>query len=106
LAGSPAVLVSPEGVSSSMEKLLRVMQKNEGFTPKVLEINPEHPLWRALLRIYSHDPSNPLIPDMVHSLFDNVLLLDGCLNDAGLMADRSLKLLDKAASWYVDLLKL
>ncbi|MCL1915482.1 MAG: molecular chaperone HtpG [Desulfovibrionaceae bacterium] len=106
LAGSPAVLVSPDGLSSSMEKLLKVMQKDEAVTPKILEINPEHSLLRALLRIYRHDAENPLISELVRGLFDNVLLLDGCVNDAGLMADRSLRLMDKALSWYADLLKI
>ncbi len=105
LPGSPAVLVSADGVSSSMEKLLRVMQKNEQMPTKILEVNPDHPLLRNLLRIFRDSPENPVIPEIVNSLFDNVLLLDGFLGDPYLMADRNLKLMDKAASWYADLLK-
>lgn len=106
LAGSPAVLVSPDGVSSSMEKLMRVMQKNEEIPKKILEINPDHPLFRNILRIFTGSPDNPVIADVVNGLFDNVLLLDGYLGDPYLMADRNLKLMDKAASWYADLLKI
>ncbi|SBW05402.1 Chaperone protein HtpG [uncultured delta proteobacterium] len=106
LAGSPAVLVSPDGVSSSMEKLMRVMQKNEEIPKKILEINPDHPLFRSILRIFASSPENPVIADVVNGLFDNVLLLDGYLGDPYLMADRNLKLMDKAASWYADLLKI
>lgn len=105
LAGSPAVLVSPDGVSSSMEKLIRVMQKNESIPKKVLEVNPDHPMMRVLMRIYSDNAENPLVEEFVNSLFDNVLLLDGYLGDPYLMADRNLKLMDKAAAWYADLLK-
>lgn len=106
LAGSPAVLVSPDGVSSSMEKLIRVMQKNESVPKKILEVNPDHPLLRALLKMHADNAGNPLIAEFVNSLFDNVLLLDGYLGDPYLMADRNLKLMDKAAAWYADLLKL
>ena len=105
LSGSPAVLVSPDGMSSSMEKLMRVMQKNEEIPQKVLEINPDHPLFRSLLRIYGDNPENSVIADMVNSLFDSVLMLDGYVNDPYLMADRTLKMMDKAAAWYADLLK-
>ncbi|MDR2051711.1 MAG: molecular chaperone HtpG [Deltaproteobacteria bacterium] len=105
LAGSPAVLVSPDGVSSSMEKLLRVMRKSEGLPPKVLEVNQDHPLLRNLLRVYGNNPEDPLIPELTHNLYDHVLLLDGCLDEASLMADRGLKLLDRALSWYAELLK-
>ncbi|MDR0339144.1 MAG: molecular chaperone HtpG [Desulfovibrio sp.] len=106
LSGSPAVLASPDGVSSSMEKLLRVMQKDESAPKKILEVNPDHPLTRAMLRMFEGGPDNPLLEDFVNSLFDNVRLLDGYIDDPQLMADRTLKLMDKAASWYVDLLKL
>lgn len=105
LSGSPAVLVSPDGVSSSMEKLIRVMQKNDAVPKKILEVNPDHPLMRSLLRMYADNADNPLITDFVNSLYDNVQLLDGYIGDPYLMADRALKLMDKAASWYADLLK-
>lgn len=106
LSGSPAVLVSADGMSSSMEKLMRVMQKSDDTPKKILEVNPDHSLLRTLLRIYTGNPENPLIPDLVNNLFDNVQLLDGYLSDPYLMADRNLKLMDKAVSWYADLLKM
>ena len=101
LSGSPAVLVSPEGMSSSMEKLIRVMQKNDTIPAKVLEVNPDHPFMRALLHMYTADAANPLVGTFVDTLFDNLLLLDGYVKDPYLMADKNLKMLDRAASWYV-----
>ena len=89
-----------------MEKLIRVMQKSDDIPKKILEINPDHPLIRTLLRIYVANAENPLIPDMVGSLFDNVQMLDGYLDAPYRMADRNLKFMDKAASWYADLLKI
>ncbi|MDL2267883.1 molecular chaperone HtpG [Desulfovibrio sp. OttesenSCG-928-G15] len=103
LSGSPAVLVSPDGVSSSMEKLIRVMQKSEEIPKKVLEINPDHPMVRALLNMFEHNNDNPLIDEFVNTLFDNVQLLDGYIGDPYVLADKNLKLMDKAAAWYVAL---
>jgi molecular chaperone HtpG len=101
LTGNPAALVSPDGVSSSMEKLMRAMQKEESAPRKILEVNPDHPLLRALLRIHEDNPENPLLPDLVGNLFDNVQLLDGCLEDPQLMAHRALTLMDRALAWYL-----
>jgi len=106
LAGSPAVLASPDGISSSMEKLMRVMQKNEEIPKKILEVNPDHPLFRSLLRICTDDPENPVIAEITHAVFESVQLLDGYLADPYLMADRNLRLMDQAAAWYTDLRKL
>lgn len=103
LAGSPAVLVSPEGFSSSMEKLVRAMQKTDEAPAKILEVNPEHPVLRAMARICAKDPDSALLADLTLNLFDNVRLLDGSLDDPQLMADRGLRLLDRALSWYTDL---
>lgn len=106
LAGSPALLASEDGVSSSMEKFMRVMQKDDSIPKKILELNPDHPLLRALLRIYKADPENGLVENITRNLFDNTLLLDGYLNDPYAMAERSLKLMGEAAGWYADLRKL
>lgn len=106
LGGSPACLVSPDGVTSSMEKLMRVMQKSDGIPQKMLEVNRDHPFMRALLRIHKANPDDALIPDMVNNLYDSTLLLDGYLNDPYTMADRTLKLLKDAAIWYADMRQL
>jgi molecular chaperone HtpG len=106
LADSPACLVSPDGMSSSMEKLLRVMQKDESIPQKILEINRDHPLARALLRIHKADAQDPLLADMVQTLFDNCLLLDGYLKDPHALAARSSSLLERAGQWYAELRKL
>ena len=106
LAGSPALLASEDGVSSSMEKFMRVMQKDDSIPKKILELNPDHPLLRALLRIYKANAEDPLVESITRTLYDNTLLLDGYLNDPYAMAERSLKLMGEAAGWYADLRKL
>ncbi len=100
-----ACLVSPEGVSSSMEKLMRAMQKTDGIPKKILEINPDHALVRSLMALCAANPGDDTLKDMVYSLFDSTLLLDGYINDPYAMAERSMRLLRQAAGWYAGLRK-
>lgn len=100
-----ACLVSPDGMTSSMEKLMRVMQKSEGIPQKVLELNPDHALVRNLMRICRGDAEDPLLKDMVSSLYDSTLLLDGYMNDPLAMAERSMRLLKQTADMYSNLRK-
>ncbi len=103
LSGSPACMVNEDGMSSSMEKLMRSFQKDEKLPKKVLEVNFDHPLLRSLLSMYKEDKTSPLFKDISQSLFENTVLLDGYLADPYVMAERSIKILEKTAKWYVDL---
>ena len=100
-----ACLVSPEGVTSSMEKLMRVMQKTDGIPKKILELNPDHALVRSFMRICKEGAEDDTFKDMVNALFDTTLLLDGYMNEPFAMAERSMRLLRQAAGWYSDLRK-
>ena len=107
LADSPAVLVSPDGgMSSSMEKLLKVMQKDDSIPVKVLEVNRDHPLLRSMLRIFKADADDRILADMTSHLFDASLLLDGYLKDPQALAARTGKLLEEAAAWYTEVRKI
>ena len=102
LADSPAVLVAPDGgMSSSMEKFLKVMRKDDTLPVKVLEVNRDHPLLRNRA-----DSEDRTLADMTRSLFDSSLLLDGYLKDPQELAARSRKLLEEAAAWYTEVRKL
>lgn len=103
LSGSPACMATQDGVSSTMEKLMRSFQKDDSVPQKVLEINPDHALIRSLLAIYKDDSRSGLFEEMVWGIFDNTVLLDGYINDPYVMAQRSLKLMEKAGQWYMDL---
>ena len=107
LADSPAVLVSPDGgMSSSMEKLLKVMQKDDSLPVKVLEVNRDHPLLRNMLRMFKADRDDRTLAEMTQGLFDASLLLDGYLKDPQALAARTTKLLEEAAAWYTEVRKI
>ena len=107
LADSPACLVAPDGgMTSSMEKLMRVMNKDDSIPQKVLEVNRDHPMLRSLLRIHKADAHDPLLTEMVQGLFDTSLLLDGYLKDPHALAARTNKLMEQAGAWYAELKKM
>lgn len=107
LADSPACLVASDGgMTSSMEKLMRVMNKDDTVPQKIFEVNRDHPLLRTLLRIHKADAKDPMIAEMVQGLLDTSLLLDGYLKDPHALAGRTNKLMEQAGQWYAELRKL
>lgn len=107
LADSPACLVAAdEGITSSMDKLMRVLQKDDSIPQKIFEVNREHPLLRSLLKIHKADPEDPQLAEMIQNLFDATLLLDGYLKDPHELATRATRLLEHAGAWYADMKKL
>ncbi len=107
LADSPAVLVSPDGgMTASMEKLLKVMQKDDSIPVKILEVNRDHPLLRSMLKIYKADNKSRVLDEMTRSLFDSCLLVDGYLKDPQALAARQNEILTQAAAWYTEVCKI
>lgn len=107
LADSPAVLVSPDGgMTSSMEKLLKVMNKDDSVPVKILEVNRDHPLLRSMLAIYCSDNQDRILTEMTQGLYDSCLLLDGYLKDPQGLATRANALLTQAARWYTEVRKI
>lgn len=107
LADSPACLAAPDGgMTSSMEKLLRVMSKDDSIPQKVLEVNRDHPILRAMLRIHKAQADDALLADLTEGLLDTSLLLDGYMKDPHALAARANKLMERAGGWYAELKRL
>ena len=107
LTDSAAMLTAPDGgISSSMEKLLKVMQRDDTLPVKVLEVNRDHPLLRNMLRMFKADRDDAVLAEMVQGLFDASLLLDGYIKEPQALAARNGKLLEQAAAWYAEVRKL
>lgn len=106
LADSPAVLVQPDGAgTSSMDKLMRVLNKDESIPRKVFEINQDHPILRNLLSVYEMDKEDPTIAATTKQLFTTSLLLDGYLKDPHELASDIYRLMEQAGDWYTALRK-
>jgi molecular chaperone HtpG len=103
LSGSPVCLANPDGnVTSSMDKIMRVISKDTSIPKKVLEVNPDHALVRNMLTICEKDANDPFIEQAANQLFESALLLEGYLTDPHALVGRVQDLLTKSSGWYVD----
>ncbi len=101
LTQSPSCLVSPDDhMTSSMQKIMRLVSKDTSIPKKTLEINRDHALIRNLLAIYRRDGADPFLAKAVEQLFDSALLLDGYLSDPHQMVARINDLLADASALH------
>ncbi|MGL1860946.1 MAG: molecular chaperone HtpG [Pseudodesulfovibrio sp.] len=106
LTDSPVCLANPDGnVTSSMDKIMRVVSKDTSIPKKVLEINPDHALVRNMLTIFEKDEKDPFIDQAANQLFESALLLEGYLTDPHALVGRVQELLTKSSGWYVETTK-
>jgi len=103
LSDSPVCLANPDdNVTSSMDKIMRVVSKDTTIPKKVLEINPDHALVRNMLTIFERDENDPFIDQAANQLFESALLLEGYLTDPHALVGRVQELLTKSSGWYVE----
>jgi len=73
LTSSPCCLVADEaGLDLHLERLLKQHKQRDQTTPRILEINPKHPLIRALA---SHAADS--IDDAAFLLLDQARIMEG-----------------------------
>lgn len=76
LKEDPVIIVSDEGVSLEMEKYLSQDPNNRGIkASKILEINPEHPIFKVLQDTYANDKDT--LNKYADVLYDQALLVQG-----------------------------
>lgn len=100
LSKSPVCLASPDGsMTSSMEKVMRLVNQDSSVPAKVLEVNADHPLIRNLLSLFKNSPEDGYLALAVEHLFESVLLLEGYLSDPQTTAGRMQSLLEQSSAW-------
>lgn len=87
LYDSPCCLVSSQyGLSANMERLMKaeVLRSNTGagmnISKKIMEINPNHPIIKALCERIKNDKENKSNKDLIWLLYDTTLLSSGFTN--------------------------
>ncbi len=76
LKESPVCLVSGEGLSMEMEKVLQNMPTGkEAKATKILEINPNHDLFKTLEKVYENNPEK--VKEYAKILYSQALLIEG-----------------------------
>ncbi|MCP4810036.1 MAG: molecular chaperone HtpG [Proteobacteria bacterium] len=88
LTDSPSVLVDDEhGMSANMQRMLSSMQPGMGVGKRVLEINPGHPLVRAIEALHGSSRTQQAAP-LAHLLVDQAKLTEGHIDDPASLVDR------------------
>lgn len=76
LKSHPVCLVSSDGVSFEMEKVLNAMPDGKDIKAgRILEINPNHDIFNALVKVF--DTNKDKINDYASLLYDQALLIEG-----------------------------
>ena len=74
LTSSPVCLVSDDGLSFTMEKTLNTINQGSVKANRILEINPDHEVFKALRKVYKNDNS---VKDYSILLYEQALLIAG-----------------------------
>lgn len=75
LTDSAVCLSSKNGISLEMEKVLSMQENNMAKAERVLEINPNHEVFKAVEELYNKDSES--INKYASFLYDNALIVEG-----------------------------
>lgn len=96
LVDSPALVSDATGLSSGMQRIYKMMDKEgKGFpASQILELNPDHPLITNLLDLKEKDEE--LAQLTAHQILDNAMLSANLNVDSHTMVNRIYEILEKA----------
>ncbi|HPN31080.1 MAG TPA: molecular chaperone HtpG [bacterium] len=77
LTDSACCLVNPDNMSSHIQKILQMMNKDFKSSKKILQINPKNQLIKGLMKLYSQDKDSELLKNICFQLFDSAQMIDG-----------------------------
>jgi molecular chaperone HtpG len=78
LTDSACCLVAEEyGMNANMERIMKAMNQSVPESKRVLELNPDHAILKAMAGIHQQDASAPALADYADLLYDQALLTEG-----------------------------
>ena len=106
LTDSASCIVSKEeGMSASMQKILKMANQNIESGKKILEVNKDHKLIRNLLKVFKKSNNDDFIKSVTEQLYESALLLEGSLDDPHKLINRLNKMMEESSDWYVEVKK-
>jgi molecular chaperone HtpG len=97
LVDAPATLVTTDGQAASLQKVMRMIGQDYATPPKLLEINPGHPLIQRMGVLAKQAPQPALLQELAEQMLDNCLLMEGLLEHPERMVGRIQSLMAHAA---------
>jgi molecular chaperone HtpG len=78
LTDSACCLVAEEyGMNANMERIMKAMNQAVPESKRVLELNPDHPILKAMAGIHQQDQAAAALADYADLLYDQALLTEG-----------------------------
>ncbi|HVP21943.1 MAG TPA: hypothetical protein VMS73_08790, partial [Anaerolineaceae bacterium] len=94
LVESPARLVDPTGSANpEFQRVYRMINREYEIPPKILEINPSHPIFTRLTSVPEDSDLSTMI---IEQIFEDALLIEGLHPDPASMIQRIQKLMESA----------
>jgi molecular chaperone HtpG len=98
LTDSPCCLVNPEGVmSSQMQRLLKLTNREFAETKRILEVNPAAPLIKRLAQLSTNHDHDGFIEQCGLQLYSNALALEGLISEPEALVARMQNFMEEAA---------
>jgi molecular chaperone HtpG len=89
LIDSASCLVAAEGdPSSNMQRLMKMLDAGAEESPRILELNPSHPIIQNLSALATNDPSSNRVREWSEILLDQALLAEGVVKEPALLVKR------------------
>lgn len=78
LKDTACCLVADEGgLDPNMERILKAMGQAVPENKRILEINPAHPVFETMNKVFEKDPKSIILEEYIKLLYDQALLLEG-----------------------------
>ena len=78
LTESACCLVADDyGMNANMERIMKALNQSVPESKRILELNPDHPLLKAMAEIHKEDQQAQAISDYADLLYDQALLTEG-----------------------------
>ena len=82
LTDSASCLVADEGdPGANMERIMKMIDGKTEDSPRILELNPPHPIIKNLSALAKANPASPRLVAWSELLLDQALLAEGVLED-------------------------
>lgn len=98
LVESPACLVSTEGMSGHIDRMMRMMSNDKDLPKRTLELNPKHALIQSLRSMVERLASDPFVTRACEQIFEGAMLADGYLTDPHRLVARMNEIMTEAAA--------
>jgi molecular chaperone HtpG len=81
-----------------MDRVRRMLEKDFTIPPKVVELNPRHPLIKNLAALIAGGEADDLVQPVIEQLYESALLVEGLLPNPAGMVGRIQKLMEAATA--------